>query len=96
MDAYGIRCIVSGRTLLIGDRLNFPWALCQNRPAGEPVFTIGQVTIPCDWTPDDYVLLEPQAYLNKAYDEENTDKQQATFAKAANRNTAYMHMDVSM
>lgn len=68
IDAYGIRWIVvvSGRTLLTGDSLArvFPWVLGTDRPRYTPLVSIGQVTIPEDWTEDDYVLLPAQPELN--------------------------------
>ncbi len=99
MDARGIRWLVgmSGRTLLAGESIIsiFTWALRLKRTAYVPLFAIGDVTISPDWTRDDYILrflLEPQAYLNKPYEE---DGQGWKFAKAANRNNAYMHMGLS-
>lgn len=53
------------------------------------------MTIPNDWSPNDYILLEPQTHLNKPYDERHPDKRQADFAKAANEHNAFMHMEIS-
>ncbi|KAJ5190236.1 uncharacterized protein N7498_009221 [Penicillium cinerascens] len=71
-EAYGVKWfyVVDGRYVLTGEKLAeyFPWILGNNRPESlkakfkggprESPFSIGFVSIPTEWTSDDYQVVE--------------------------------------
>jgi hypothetical protein len=63
--AYGVKWLflIDGRYILTGEKLaqTFPWFIANNRPSnrrGLSPLQVGYVTVPDDWTDDDYQLVE--------------------------------------